>query len=33
MTTKGWKESDFIWCADQIDYIIKKMAEKDKEMV
>lgn len=33
MTTKGWKESDFIWCADQIDYIIKKMAEEDKEMV
>lgn len=29
MTTKGWKESDFIWCADQIDYIIKKMAEEE----
>lgn len=32
MTTKGWKEADFIWCAEQIDYIIKKMVDEKKEM-
>lgn len=28
MTTKGWIEKDFIWCADMIDIEIKKILDK-----